>query len=76
MDWLVQLEQGALGIGTLIFLFSFALYIKRTGGAKAVLYFLAKTPSADPPRVHHQSGRCWTHDPRRCCQTVYHIFFI
>ena len=28
MDWLVQLEQGALGI---VFVFSFAFYIKRTG---------------------------------------------
>ena len=76
MDWLVQLEQGALGIGAFIVLFSFALYIKRTGDAKAIPYFLAKMPSADPPRVHHQSGRCWTHDPRCCCQTVYHTFFI
>ena len=35
MDWLVQLEQGALGI----FVFSFALYIKRTGDVKAVIFF-------------------------------------
>lgn len=39
MDWLVQLEQGALAIGALIVLFSFALYIKRTGDAKAIIFF-------------------------------------
>lgn len=42
MDWLVQLEQGALGIGALIVLASFALYIKRTGDAKAVIFFWQK----------------------------------
>ncbi|NCW08289.1 MAG: hypothetical protein EBW40_00875 [Gammaproteobacteria bacterium] len=42
MDWLVQLEQGALGIGALIVLVSFALYIKRTGDAKAVISFWQK----------------------------------
>jgi len=42
MDWLVQLEQGALAIGALIVLFSFALYIKRTGDAKAIILFWQK----------------------------------
>ena len=42
MDWLVQLEHGALGIGALIVLFSFALYIKHTGYSKAVLFFWQK----------------------------------
>lgn len=39
MDWLVQLEQGTLGIGVFIVVFSFVLYIKRTGGAEAVIFF-------------------------------------
>ena len=42
MDWLVQLEQGALSSGALIVLVSFALYIKRTGDAKAVIVFWQK----------------------------------
>ena len=42
MDWLVQLEQGALAIGALIVLFSFALHIKRTGDAKAIIFFWQK----------------------------------
>ena len=39
MDWLVQLEQGALGIGVFIVVFSFVLYIKRNGDVKAVIFF-------------------------------------
>ena len=39
MDWLVQLEQGALGIGVFFVVFSFVLYIKRTGDVKAVIFF-------------------------------------
>ena len=39
MDWLGQLEQGALGIGIFIVVFSLALYIKRTGDLKAVIFF-------------------------------------
>jgi hypothetical protein len=42
MDWLVQLEQGALGIGVFIVIFSFVLYIKRTGDIKAVIFFWQK----------------------------------
>lgn len=42
MDWLVQLEQGALGIGVFIVIFSFVLYIKRTGDVKAVIFFWQK----------------------------------
>jgi len=42
MDWLVQLEQGALSIGALIILVSFALFIKRTGDAKPVIFFWQK----------------------------------
>ena len=37
MDWLVQVEQGSLGLGALIVLLSFALYIKRTGDFKALV---------------------------------------
>ena len=39
MDWLVQVEQGALGLGALIVFLSFVLYIKRTGDFKAVIFF-------------------------------------
>lgn len=39
MDWLVQLEQGALGIGVFIVVFSFVLYGKRNGDVKAVIFF-------------------------------------
>ena len=39
MDWLVQLEQGALGIGIFNVVFSSVLYIKRTGDVKAVIFF-------------------------------------
>ncbi len=42
MDWLVQLEHGALGIGVFIVVFSFVLYIKRTGAVKAVIFFWQK----------------------------------
>ena len=42
MDWLVQVEQGSLGLGVLIVLLSFALYIKRTGDFKAVIFFWQK----------------------------------
>ena len=42
MDWLVQLEHGALGIGVFIVVFSFVLYIKRTGDVKAVIFFWQK----------------------------------
>ena len=42
MDWLVQLEQGALGIGVFIVVFSFVLYVKRTGDVKAVIFFWQK----------------------------------
>ena len=42
MDWLVQVEQGSLGLGALIALLSFALYIKRTGDFKAVIFFWQK----------------------------------
>ena len=42
MDWLVQLEQGALGIGVFVVVFSFVLYIKRTGDVKAVIFFWQK----------------------------------
>ena len=42
MDWLVQVEQGSLGLGALIVLLSFALYIKRTGDFKAVIFFWQK----------------------------------
>ncbi len=44
MDWLVQLEQGALGIGVFVVVFSFVLYIKRTGDVKAVIFFWQKRP--------------------------------
>ena len=39
MDWLGQLEQGALGIGIFIVVFSLALYIERTGDLKVVIFF-------------------------------------
>ncbi|MFZ8871358.1 MAG: hypothetical protein ACO2YC_08085 [Litorivicinaceae bacterium] len=42
MDWLVQVEQGSLGLGALIVLLSFAFYIKRTGDFKAVIFFWQK----------------------------------
>ena len=42
MDWLVQLEQGALGIGVFIVVFSFVLYGKRNGDVKAVIFFWQK----------------------------------
>ena len=42
MDWLVQVEQGSLGLGDLSVLLSFALYIKRTGDFKAVIFFWQK----------------------------------
>ena len=42
MYWLVQLEQGALGIGVFIVIFSFVLYIKRTGDVKAMIFFWQK----------------------------------
>ena len=42
MDWLVQVEQGSLGLGVLIVLLSFALYIKRTGDFKAVIFLWQK----------------------------------
>ena len=42
MDLLVQVEQGSLGLGALILLLSFALYIKRTGDFKAVIFFWQK----------------------------------
>ena len=42
MDWLVQVEQGSLGLGALIVLLSFVLYIKRTGDFKAVIFFWQK----------------------------------
>ena len=42
MDWLVQVEQGSLGLGALIVLLSFAFYIKRTGDYKAVIFFWQK----------------------------------
>ena len=42
MDWLVQVEQGSLGLGVLIVLLSFALYIKRTGDFKTVIFFWQK----------------------------------
>ena len=51
MDWLVQLEQGALGI----VVFSFVLYIKRTADVKTVNFFLAKQPLIDPSRIYHQA---------------------
>ena len=42
MDWLGQLERGALGIGGFIVVFSLVLYIKRTGYVKAVILFWQK----------------------------------
>ena len=42
MDWLVQVEQGSLGLGALIVFLSFVLYIKRTGDFKAVIFFWQK----------------------------------
>ena len=42
MDWIVQVEQGSLGLGALIVLLSFAFYIKRTGDYKAVIFFWQK----------------------------------
>ena len=39
MDWLGQLEQGALSIGIFIVVFSLAVYIKRIGVLKAVIFF-------------------------------------
>jgi len=42
MDWLVQVEQGSLGLGALIVALSFALYVKRTGDLKAVIFFWQK----------------------------------
>ena len=42
MDWLIQVEQGSLGLGALIVLLSFALYIKRTSDFKAVIFFWQK----------------------------------
>ncbi len=39
MDCLVQLEQGALGIGVFIVVFSFALCINRTDDVKALIFF-------------------------------------
>ena len=42
MDWLVQVEQGSLGLGALVVFLSFVLYIKRTGDFKAVIFFWQK----------------------------------
>lgn len=42
MDWLAQVEQGSLGLGALIVLLSFALYIKRTGNLKAIIFLWQK----------------------------------
>jgi hypothetical protein len=42
MEWLGQLERGALGIGVLIVVFSLVLYIKRTAYVKAVIFFWQK----------------------------------
>ena len=42
MDWLVYLENGALLIGLAVVLASFAMYIRRTGDIKAVIFFWQK----------------------------------
>ena len=42
MDWLIQVEQGSLGLGALIVFLSFVLFIKRTGDFKAVIFFWQK----------------------------------
>ena len=42
MDWLVQVEQGSVGLGALIVVLSFALYIRRTGDFQAVIFFWQK----------------------------------
>lgn len=42
MGWLVQVEQGLLGLGGFIVLLSFALHIRRTGNLRAVIFFWQK----------------------------------
>ena len=44
MDWHVQLEQGALGIGVFIIIFSLVPCIKRTEEAKAMIFCWQKRP--------------------------------
>ena len=67
MDWLVQLEQGALGISVFVVVFSFVLYIKRTGDVKAVFFFLAETSPIDSSGIYYQSRGSWINDRSRYC---------
>ena len=76
MDWLVQLEQGALGIGALIVHFSFALYIKRTGDATAVLFFWQKRLQLTRQEFIINRASLGLMILGVVVRLIYHIFFI
>lgn len=48
MDWLVHLENGALLVGLVVVMASFAVYIRRTGDVKAVIFFWQKRLALTP----------------------------
>jgi hypothetical protein len=76
MDWLVQLGQGALGIGALIILCSFVLDIKRTGDATAVLFFWQKRLQLTRQEFIINRASLGLMILGVVVRLIYHIFFI
>ena len=76
MDWLVQLGQGALGIGVFIVVFSFVLYIKRTGDVKAVIFFWQKRLQLTRQEFIIKRTGVGLMIAGVIVQLIYHTFFI
>ena len=76
MDWLVQVEQGSLGLGALIVLLSFALYIKRTGDFTAVIFFWQKRLELTRQEFVCEPDWSWSHDfGCRCATCLPHLIY-
>ncbi len=76
MDWLVYLENGALLIGLAVVLASFAMYIRRTGDIKAVIFFWQKRMQLDRQEFIVNRIGIGLMILGVVIRLVYHLFFV
>lgn len=76
MDWLVYLENGALLIGLAVVLASFAMYIRRTGDIKAVIFFWQKRMQLDRQEFIVNRIGIGLMILGVMIRLVYHLFFV
>ena len=76
MDWLVHVENGALLLGLAVVIASFAVYIRRTGDIKAVIFFWQKRLALTPKEFILNRVGLGLMILGVLVRLIYHTFFI